>query len=118
MLRQNSNSNILSKSELKVYRRYHSPKGLYFKREVNIVHKSDAESNAHKNKKKKICQELKLRNHKFITEAVRNYKDRNGVLRRVDIVDLTCDIEIEIETQKSRAKRFLGEEGVMIVMAK
>lgn len=108
----------LNKSELKVYRRYHSPKGLYHRREVNIIHKSGAESDKHKRKKKSVCEQLKLRNHKFVTEAVRNKKDKNGKLRRVDVVDLTVDLEIEIETTKKRAARFLGEEGVMVVMAK
>ena len=108
----------LSESELKVYRKYHSPKGLYHRREVNEVNKSSAESKKHQDKKELVCLEIESVGSKFITEAIRNKKDKNGKLRRVDIVDLTEGIEIEIETTKLRAKRFLGEEGVLVVMAK
>ncbi len=97
--------------ELENYRSYHCPKGALHRRAEGIVHCNDSETENHRKMKKFICERLRKQGHKFVTEAIRNAKDHNGVFRRVDVVDLTTGEEWEIETTLKRAKRFLDDPG-------
>ena len=65
--------------------------------------------------KLKTCYDLQSNGSKFVTEAVRNTKDKKGKERRVDIVDLSSGKEFEIETNMKRASRFLKEKEVIII---
>jgi hypothetical protein len=103
-------------SEVRTYAQYHAPASdKLIRRKINAVHISKANSLKHEVHKLITCYELLKKGHCFITEAVRNTKDQNNKYRRVDIVDLTDALEIEIETTPKRAERFKNEDGVIVV---
>ena len=101
----------LTPGEKEVWLRYRSPQGAVFRRQVNAVHISPANSLKHELKKAEVCYGIRSLGKHFITEAI--CKKTN---RRVDIVDLSEDLEIEIETTEKRAARFKGMKNVMVVM--
>jgi len=74
-------------------------------------------SDEHEISKVKVCLSLLRQGHEFITEAERNMS--KGEARTiVDIINLDTGMEIEIETNKSRAKGLIKEEGVRNVEVK
>jgi hypothetical protein len=85
------------------------------RRPKNAIFISTANSIEHEIWKTKICYELKQQGKSFITECVRNTKDEKGKERRVDIVELDSGKEIEIELDPKRAKRFEGENNVIVI---
>jgi len=83
--------------EKETYEKYHTPANNNFiKRTKNAVFLNPANSFSHEVKKLEICYEFRKVGISFITEAVRNTKDRDGKYRRVDIVNLITGDEIEI----------------------
>lgn len=99
-----------------VHSSYHIPSmPNYYKRPKNAIYISAANGPIHEHKKLDICLEFRKLGIDYITEAVRNKKDKNGKSRRVDIVNLNTGDEIEIETDPKRAKRFEGEAGVIVI---
>ena len=64
----------------------------------------------HEAKKLEICDSLVRQGHKVINEAVEN---KTGLRR--DIVDLTTGVILEVETDKTRAKRFEGIKEVEVI---
>lgn len=102
--------------ERETWYRYHLPGGTNLHRvKQNAIFISTANSLEHEILKLKICYELKKTGCSFITESVRNQKDELGNERRVDIVDLNSGTEFEIEMDPKRAKRFEGQEGVIVI---
>ena len=95
---------------------YHIP-GMpnYARRPKNAIFLNPSNSWAHEMLKCKTCYELKGTGCQFITEACRNKPDAEGKIRRVDVVDLNTGTEFEIETTPQRAKRFEGQEGVIVI---
>ncbi len=83
----------------------------YVKRPKNAVYLSAANSWKHECLKAKICWELLKEKKQFITEGVSN---RSGL--RHDIICLDDGVIFEVETDKRRAARFKGMEGVVVVM--
>jgi hypothetical protein len=81
---------------------------------VNAIFFNATNSLEHELAKAKVCYELLKTKCKFITEAVRNTRF-NGMDRRVDVVDLSTGREIEIETNKNRAKRFESEPDIIVI---
>jgi len=110
------NKKEVNKRIKEVYNKYHLPgcSNLH-KRKINACFFSPANSLKHELLKAKTCYEILSNGGKFITEACRNRKDDNGKIRRVDIVDLSANIEFEIELNPKRAERFKGEEGVIVI---
>ena len=83
--------------EKETYEKYHSPGNNNFvKRTKNAVFLNPANHLSHEIKKLEICYEFRKVGINFITEAVRNQKDRDGKYKRVDIVNLATGDEIEI----------------------
>ena len=106
----------MTKRELGNYRNYHIPGCSNINTvKVNAIFISAANSFEHEMKKCAVCYDLKSNGGNFITEAQRNKNDEKGSIRRVDVVDLTTGLEIEIETDVKRALRFKGEEGVLVI---
>ena len=100
----------LNRQELEVWKTYCVPGCSSMNRvKLNAVFFSKANSEVHELKKAEVCWELKKEGINFVTEAERNSKDYQGKKRRIDIVDLTNDIEIELETTPERAVRFLKD---------
>jgi len=104
----------MSVKEREVYKRYKIPNcNVLFKRKVNEFHFSKANSLEHERAKFEIGFEIFSNGGKFVMESERVLKV-NGKRRIVDIVDLSGK-EFEIETSLVRAKRFLGEENVIVI---
>lgn len=102
--------------EIDTIKSYHTPScNAYVKRAKNAIYLNPTNSWEHEMAKCRACYELRSTSSNFITEAVRNAKDAEGKHRRIDIVDLTTGYEIEIETDPKRAKRFDGEENVIVI---
>jgi len=78
-------------------------------RHINCVRIHNKESKKHFLKKAEICYELSKQNHNFLTEAWTD--DRR---QRFDILDLTDDIDIEIETGKSKRKKYKPDKEIKI----
>ena len=105
------NNKDIKIKQLEVLKRYHVPSMQnYCRRKVNSIHLSPANSLKHEMAKCEVCYRLLKDKQAFITEAAT--KDNK---RRVDIVNLNTGTEIEIECDKSRAKRFKGMSGVMVL---
>lgn len=106
------NRKDLSIERRKNWRKYHIPGcGNLMTLKKNAVFLSAANSKEHEMKKAEICYELKKKKHEFITEAERNRK-RGEARVKVDIVDLDTGQEIEIETNKYRAKKLMEDESM------
>jgi len=71
---------------------------------INCIRIHATESKKHFMKKAGICYDLFKQGHDFLTEAWTT--DRK---QRFDILDLTDDIDIEIETGKSKKKRYKAD---------
>jgi len=100
----------LTESQTEIYKSYHiSGMANYIRPKVNSFSIHTNNSLPHELKKLEICYELKKTKIPYITEVV----DNKTNLRR-DIVALNGAI-YEIETTMSRAKRFLGQENVIII---
>lgn len=99
----------------KVYNSYHIPGcGNLNRLKKNAVFLSAANSFEHEMAKCEQCYILKKRGKEFITEAERNRK--HGEARvKVDIVVLDTGEEIEIETDKNRAKGLIAENKATVV---
>ena len=121
------------KKRQETYKKYHIPGcSAYYRRPKNAIYISPANSLKHELAKAKVCYYIRkygldipngevvtlddLENYKsnkpqmFITEAVA----KNG--KKPDVVILDTGQEIEIETDKRRAKRFENTESVVIRM--
>ncbi len=110
----NKKDRIIKKTE--VWKSYHIPSmPNYMRRPKNAIFISSANSYEHELLKFKTCYEFRKEGIDFVCEAVRNKKDAKGHVRRVDIVNLNTGDEIEIEMTEKRAKRFEGEEGVVVI---
>lgn len=106
----------MTPKERETYRKYHTPgMGNIYKRKVNAVFISAANSLEHEAKKLEVCYDILKNGGSFITEACRNKPDQNGKIRRIDVIDLGTGLEFEIETTPERAKRFNGEKGVIVI---
>lgn len=98
------------------YKQYHIPScANYMKRPKNAIYISTANSIEHERAKVDLCYELKEQDKYYITEAVRNEKDEKGKERRVDVVCLDDGTEYEIETDPKRARRFEGQDNVVVI---
>ena len=85
------------KKEKETYEKYHIPGNNQFsRRPKNAIFISPSNSPEHEEMKLKICYEFRKVGIPYITEAVRNQKDRDGKYRRVDIINLITGDEIEI----------------------
>jgi len=85
------------KKEKETYEKYHTPGNSNFiRRPKNAVFLNPSNSLSHEVKKLEICYEFLSNGISFITEAVRNTKDKDGKYRRVDIINLVTGDEIEI----------------------
>ncbi len=101
----------LTETERKTYNSYHIPNSSHlFKRKINAVHISAANSEPHELEKCKIAHRLIKQGHKIVTEAQEN---SSRLIR--DLVDLTTGDIYEVETTKQRAKRFEGDTRVIVV---
>jgi len=99
-----------------IWSRYHTPGMSNFcKRPKNAVFISPSNGPEHEMLKHKTCYQFRKEKIDYITEAIRNTKDKNGKFRRVDIVNINNGDEIEIEMTPKRAKRFEGEKGVIVI---
>lgn len=106
----------LSPEEKKVYNSYHIPGNSPIHRiKIDCVFFNINNSEIHELAKAKVCWDIKKRGGHFLTEAERNAKDEKENKRRVDIVDLTENVEMEVECDINRAKRFIGDKKVFIV---
>ena len=102
--------------EKEVYSSYHIPSmPHYMKRPKCAIYINPSNSLEHEILKLKTCYDLQSNGSKYITEAMRNTKDKKGKDRRVDIVDISSGKEFEVEMEKRRAKRFEGEKGVIVI---
>ena len=110
----------MNRKELLIKRRrnwydYHLPGCGNLKRvKKNVVFISAANSLKHELAKAEVCWLIKKARHEFITEAERNRK-RGEARVKVDIVDLDTREEIEIETNKSRAKQLIKEGKATVI---
>ena len=83
--------------EKETQNKYHTPGCSEFtRRSKNAVYINPANHFSHEFKKLEICYEFRKVGISFITEAVRNKKDRDGKEKRVDIINLVTSDEIEI----------------------
>jgi len=83
------------------YRKYHIyGRPNYIKRPKNYVRFNAHNSKQHEMVKASVCYDILSKGHEFITEACEN---STGKIR--DIVDITNNEIIEIETTKARASR-------------
>jgi len=95
---------ILTKEEKKIWKSYHIPgMGNLNSVKLDAIFISTANSLRHEMQKTILCYGLKMKNHRFITEAEKSIK---GTKYRRDIVDLTDNTIYEIETDPKRAERF------------
>ena len=76
---------------------------------INCIRIHNKESRRHFLKKAEICYNLFKQKHNFITEAWT--EDRR---KRFDILDLVNNVDIEIETGKSKSKKYKGDEEVYL----
>ncbi len=91
------NRRILTKKEMETYNKFHIPGcSNFMKRKVNAIHISPSNSWEHELAKCKECYIMQKAGQKYITECCRNKKDKEGIIRRVDIVCLSTGHEIEI----------------------
>ena len=98
------------------WNKYHIPGvGRLFKRKINTIHVSMANSKVHEMAKCSYAYDLMKSGHLIITEAERNRRDSEGKIRRPDLIDLSTGIEFEFETDPKRAKRFDGQKGVHVI---
>jgi hypothetical protein len=106
----------LTKEEQRTWRTYHAPGcGNHTNVKIDVVHFNIGSSEEHELAKAKLVWDLRKIGHHVITEAERNQRDEKGNKRRVDVVDLTDDVEYELETDPRRAIRFINDKRVHIL---
>ena len=93
----------LNKEEIEVHKKYHIPNcSNYYKRQINAIFINSHNSLVHEAGKLLLAYDIKKKGGNFITEAMKN----DNPTRIVDVVDLTSDQELEVESdfKKSFAK--------------
>lgn len=105
------NDRELMQQRKKIWCSYHIPGCSNLHRlKIDAVFISAANSWEHEAAKTYVCWCLKKKGMKFITEAVSNKTND-----RHDIVCLDDGYIYEVETDKKRAKRFEGLQGIIVV---